>query len=201
MNDKTTPDAAAGDHAAACSDDTPSTDEQLKARVAELERELQEANDAVLRARAELDNFRKRTERTVQEERKYYPLPFVRDLVSVLDDLHRAIEMAKQSDAGKPFAEGLKMVSDRFEEVLRTHHCLPIEAHGKPFDPNVHEAIGEHPTEELPEGTVSHVARIGFTLHDRVVRPAQVLVSRRPSGAPAEEKTSESTESTDPTDS
>jgi len=173
--------------------------ETLQARIDELERELAQANDAALRARAELENVRRRMQRTMEEERKFYPLPFARDLLDVLDDLHRAQEMAEQSAEGKAFSAGLKMVADRFEEVLRKHHCLPIEAHGQPFDPHLHEAIGEHATHDLPEGTVSHVARIGFKLHDRVIRPAQVLVSKRPDEPPgaADDGSAEATASTD----
>ncbi len=187
-----------GDEPAAVESKDDSVD-ALQARIAELEEELDQANDAALRARAELENVRRRMQRTMEEERKFYPLPFARDLLDVLDDLHRAQEMAEQSPEGKAFSAGLKMVADRFEEVLRKHHCLPIEAHGQPFDPHLHEAIGEHPTHDLPEGTVSHVARIGFKLHDRVIRPAQVLVSKRPEEPPsaANDDSSETTTSTD----
>ena len=151
-------------------------------RIAELEQQLAAAREDALRARAELENTRKRLQRTMEEERRFYPLPFVRDMIEVLDDLHRACQMAEKSPEAAAFAQGLRMVCDRFEQTLRKHHCLPIEAEGQAFDPHYHEAIGEHPTEEFPEGNVAHVARIGYTLHGRVVRPAQVLVAKKPQG-------------------
>ncbi len=147
--------------------------------VSELEARLAEAHDRALRAQAELENVRRRLRREMEEERRYYSLPLVRDLLSVLDNLHRAIEAAEKSEGTEGLLEGVKMVADQLEETLKSHHCIPIDAHGLPFDPNVHEAIGEHPHDELPPGTVALVAQRGFKLHDRVVRPSQVLVSKK----------------------
>lgn len=156
--------------------DSERTAEQLEAQVAELQ-------DRVLRAQAELENVRKRLRREMEEERRYYSMGLIHDLLSVLDNLHRAIDAAEKvenaEEASQGLLSGVRMVAEQLEQVLAKHHCTPIEAHGLPFDPNVHEAIGEHPHEELEPGTVAHVARRGFKLHDRVVRPSQVLVARR----------------------
>ena len=149
----------------------------------ELQAKLAEAEDRALRAQAELENVRRRLRREMEDERRYYSMPLIKDLLSVLDNLHRAIEAAETTGGSEGLLEGVRMVADQLEETLKTHHCIPIEAAGLPFDPNVHEAIAEHPHEELPPGTVAHVARRGFKLHDRVVRPSQVIVTKRAEGS------------------
>jgi molecular chaperone GrpE len=76
--------------------------------------------------------------------------------------------------------EGVKMVAAQFEAVLQQHGCTPIETVGTPFDPNQHQAIAQEPSDQHPAGTVTRCAQIGYKLHDRVVRPAQVFVSTGP---------------------
>ncbi len=161
----------------AAADQGPSQIEQLQGRLAE-------AEQRVLRAYAELDNYRKRANRLLQEEIKYAPLPLMRDLLPVVDNLERAIQAAEQSGGSAGLLEGVKMVAQQLHSVLERHHCKRIEAKGQPFDPHVHEAITQIPSPELPAGTVADVALTGYLLHDRIVRPAQVLVAARPPAAP-----------------
>lgn len=150
--------------------------------IARLEAALSEAADRNLRTQAELENFRKRSRRELDDERRYAALPLVRDILHVLDNLQRAIEAAEKSQGGGGLLEGVKMVAVQLSTFLDQHHCRPIHAAGASFDPHWHEAIGQVPSSDVPAGHVAHVARPGYTLHDRVVRPAQVLVSV---GAPA----------------
>lgn len=165
----------------AAADQGPSQIEQLQGRLAE-------AEERVLRAYAELDNYRKRANRLLQEETKYAPLSLMRDLLPVVDNLERAIQAAEQSGGSAGLLEGVKMVAQQVHSVLERHHCKRIEAKGQPFDPHVHEAITQIPSQELPAGTVADVALTGYQLHDRIVRPAQVLVAARPpAAAPAAE--------------
>jgi len=147
-----------------------------------LEQELAAANDQALRAHAELENFRKRTYRQMEDERKYAGLPLIRDLLSVVDNLERAIQSAEQNENSSSLLDGVKMVAQQFSMVLEQHHCKRIDATGEAFDPHLHEAIAQQPSEEHPEGNVMDVAQIGYQLHDRVVRPTQVLVSTGPAG-------------------
>jgi molecular chaperone GrpE len=154
-------------------------------KIAELETQLQEANQKALRAGAELENYRKRAQREMADERRYAVLPLVRDLLAVLDNLNRAIEATQARSASEGSAdvgllEGVKMVAAQFEAVLKEHGCTPIETVGQPFDPNQHQAIAQEPSNEYPAGTVTRAAQIGYKLHDRVVRPAQVFVSTGP---------------------
>jgi molecular chaperone GrpE len=165
-------------------------------KVAEMEAQLQDAGQKVLRAQAELENYRKRVQREMADERRYAALPLVRDLLAVLDNLQRAIDAATHGSPHAPreaavsrsetttnagLLEGVKMVANQFETVLKQHGCTPIETVGHPFDPNQHQAIAQEPSDQYPAGTITRAAQIGYKLHDRVVRPAQVFVS---TGAP-----------------
>ncbi len=145
---------------------------------------LEAANDRLLRSQAELENFRKRTRRELDDQRRFANLPLLGDLLPVLDNLDRAVEAAEQSDSTTGLLSGVKMVSAQMLSILMQHGCRPIEANGVSFDPNLHEAIGKEPSAESAEGIVTRVTRVGYQLHDRVVRPPQVLIS---SGPPADD--------------
>ena len=158
------------------------TDEPVdpQTEVEKLQADLAAANDRALRAQAELDNFRKRSFRQMEEERKYASVLLLRDLLSVMDNLDRAIEAAEQNENSSSLLEGVKMVGQQLTGVLEQHHCRPISAKGEIFDPHLHEAIAQHPSADHPAGSVIDVTQIGYQLHDRVVRPSQVLVSAGP---------------------
>jgi molecular chaperone GrpE len=151
-------------------------------RIAELETQLKEAGDRALRAQAELENYRKRAQRELAEERRYAVVPLVRDLLTVVDNLRRAIDAAQQTSDSNGLLEGVQMVATQLDAVLKQHGCLPIETVGTPFDPNQHQAIAQEPSAEHPSGIVTRATQVGYRLHDRVIRPAQVFVS---TGAPA----------------
>jgi molecular chaperone GrpE len=153
-------------------------------RVQSLQADLAAAEARVLRAHAELENFRKRANRHLEDEKKYAPLPLMRDLLPVVDNLERAIQSADQEGGSARMVEGVKMVAQLLNSVLERHHCRRIEAQGAVFDPHLHEAIVQLPNEQVPPGTVLEVAQNGYQLYDRVVRPAQVMVSGRPAAAP-----------------
>ena len=149
-----------------------------------LKRELAEAKDKTLRTFAELENFRKRSARTLQDELKYANMSLIRDMLPVMDNLLRAIEAAEKQDQagelteqGKALLDGVKMVVEQFNTVLGKHNCTPIEAVNQPFDPNFHQAITQMPSADVAPNTVLMETQKGYVLHDRVVRPSQVIVS------------------------
>ncbi|MEM9659858.1 MAG: nucleotide exchange factor GrpE [Planctomycetota bacterium] len=150
--------------------------------------ELSSDQDRVLRLRAEMENLRGRTAREISEVRRYAALPLARDLLPVLDNIDRAIEAAeKAGDAGN-LLEGFRMVRQQLLGVLQQHDCTPIEAEAAPFDPQFHEAIQQFASDDVPAGNVMTVTQAGYRMHDRIVRPAQVIVS---SGAPAGDEAGE----------
>jgi molecular chaperone GrpE len=149
---------------------TPESDQQQEPRVEELAARNAELEDRHLRALADLDNYRKRaareTERRVSEERER----LLRDWLEAVDSVERALRMA-------PDDEGLRAVLEQIETILARQGVARAGAPGEPFDPERHEAIG------VREGggdraTIADVARSGFTLGDRVLRPAEVIVVR-----------------------
>jgi molecular chaperone GrpE len=143
----------------------------------ELEKASAAANDRALRCQAELDNYRKRASRDLQDQLRYAELPLMRDLLPVLDNIQRAIEAAEKSSEGGGLLDGVKLVAQQLQDVLARHHCVKIEALHAPFDPHSHQAILQQPSREHPANTVILVTQEGYRLHDRVVRPSQVIVS------------------------
>ncbi len=142
--------------------------------------ELAAANDRLLRLQAEMQNLRNRTSREIADERKYAALPVIRELLPVIDNIERAIDAAEKAGEAENLLEGFRLVRQQLLTLLDHHHCAPIEALGKPFDPNFHQAILHQPAPDTPADTVTMVTQQGYVLHDRVVRPAQVIVSSGP---------------------
>jgi molecular chaperone GrpE len=160
------------------------SDEVLDAALADgadgrdpLQVELEEARERTLRVQAELENYRKRVRREMEEERRYAHLDLLRDLLPVLDNVGRAIEAAQQTSDAAGLLEGFKLVGQQLEGVLNRYDCQRITAQGEVFDPNLHQAISQQASSGQPPGTVLIVAQDGFQLHDRVVRPAQVVIA------------------------
>jgi molecular chaperone GrpE len=151
----------------------------------EAARNERDANyDLYLRAQAELQNYRRRAQREAEEMRQYQALPFARDLLPALDNLHRALAAAESSGSVKDLVNGVRMVAKQIEAALGRHDVVPIDsAAGKPFDPNLHQAVQQVPSAEHPPMTVVQEVERGFTLKDRVVRPATVIVSTPPAAA------------------
>jgi molecular chaperone GrpE len=146
--------------------------------LAQLRAELEAAQDHALRCHAELENYRKRATREAEERLRYANLGLLRDLLPALDNVERAIAAAGENADVNALLEGFRMVHRQLEDVLRRHHCRRIEAHHMPFDPNLHHAVMQQPSDEYPENTVLMVTQQGYQLHDRVVRPSQVIVSK-----------------------
>ncbi len=151
--------------------------EASETEISKLRADLEDACERVLRAQAELDNYRKRVRREMEDERRYATLALLRDLLPALDNIQRAIAAAEKSPSGNGLLDGVRLVAQSLETVLARHDCRRVDALGKPFDPAFHEAISQQPSADHPPGTVIMVVQDGYVLHDRVVRPAQVIVS------------------------
>jgi molecular chaperone GrpE len=139
-----------------------------------------------LRSQAELQNYRKRVQKEAEEMRQYQALPIARDLLPALDNLHRALAAAEGSGNVKDLVNGVRLVAKQIEAALGRHDVVPIDSAGKPFDPNLHQAIQQVQTDEHPPMTVVQEVERGFTLKDRVVRPATVIVAAPTAGADTE---------------
>ncbi len=152
-----------------------SRDEELE----RLHSEVADANNRVLMAQADLENFRKRMRRDMEDQIRFASIPIVSDLLHVRDNLVRAAEAAKSSgtDSSDALLEGVKMLVKHFDDTLAKHGISPIESVGRAFDPNFHQAISQMPNSQFPNGTIAYEAVTGFQMHGRVVRPSQVIVS------------------------
>jgi molecular chaperone GrpE len=159
-------------------EEAPADTAAVEDPIAELRRELQAAKDRELRVHAELDNFRKRAARELEDRARYANMGLLRDLLPVLDNVERAIEAAEKNADAAAILDGFKLVRQQLEDALGRHHCKRIEALHEPFDPHVHHAVMQQPSDEYPPNTVLMVTQNGYQLHDRVVRPAQVIVSK-----------------------
>ena len=142
-----------------------------------------QAEKRVLMAQAEAENFRKRMRRDVEDQLRFASLPLVVDILGVRDNLLRALAAADSAPDSTGLKEGVAMVAKQMEDTLAKYSIQEIPASGEVFDPNAHEAISQMPSEEYPAGTIMHVAQSGFRMHDRVVRPSQVVVSSGPAAS------------------
>jgi molecular chaperone GrpE len=143
----------------------------------QLRLELEEAKNRMLRAMADLENYRARSNRQMAEERKYASIDLMRDLLPVWDNIGRALEAVADSHNLASLVDGVQMVHSQFLDVLKKYHCERIEAKFQPFDPNVHASVAQIPNAEYPANTVIEEVQMGFRLFDRVVRPSQVVLS------------------------
>jgi len=143
----------------------------------------EQAKKDVLMAQADAENFRKRMRRDAEEQLRFASLPLIADILEVRDNLLRALTAAENVADSDGLTEGVAMVAKQLDDTLAKYSVEEIPALGEAFDPNSHEAISQMPSDEHASGSVMHVAQTGFRMHDRVVRPSQVVVSSGPSEA------------------
>ena len=143
----------------------------------QLASEKNELNDRLMRSRAEFDNARKRMERERSDYLQFAAMDLVRDLLPVLDDFERALKV-EHADAN--YAKGVELIHQRLYDTLKKMGLEPIESSGKPFDPNIHQAVERVPTEEAEDQTVLGEFQRGYNFKGKLLRPAMVRVAVRP---------------------
>jgi molecular chaperone GrpE len=157
--------------------------EQLRAmlddstsRAAQTQERLKDTHERLLRTAAEFDNYRKRAQKEKDDVRKFAVESLLKDFLPVADNLERALDHAEEHDL-RQVIDGVRLVQKMLADALSKHGIVGFSAVGQPFDPNVHEALMQEESDR-PAGTViSEMAR-GYKLHDRLVRPAAVVVAR-----------------------
>ena len=152
-----------------------------KAAEPSLEDQLAETKDQLLRSLAEVENIRKRSQREKEETAQYAVTSFARDLLSVADNLNRAVESLSSSDQkeSKGLLEGVQITEKELLKVLEKHRIRKIETLDQPFDPNFHQAMVEIPTEDKEPGTIVQEMQIGYTISGRLLRPALVGIAKK----------------------
>ena len=157
---------------------TPEQLEELKQRAAKAD----ENWERLLRTTADFDNYKKRALREKQDAIRFANENLLEKLVPALDsfDMAMAAAQSNQSDAGQSLRTGINMVYQQLKSALIEAGLEEVDATGKPFDPNLHEAVSQQENAELPEGQVVQQLRKGYKLRERLLRPATVVVSKRP---------------------
>lgn len=154
----------------------PSSSER---EIAELRAEVAELKDRWLRDRADVENMKRRAVREKQDAVRFGSEALLKDLLPVIDNLHRALAHAGEARGDDPIVKGVDLVLRGFDEVLERHGVKVVPARGTPFDPSRHEAIS-HIESEAPANTVIDEHQRGYVLHDRLLRPALVTVGKGP---------------------
>jgi molecular chaperone GrpE len=157
--------------------------EDLQARAAKAD----ENWDRLLRTTADFDNFKKRAARERQDAVKFANEGLIQKIIPILDNFEMAQASAQSSgaDAIQSLKTGIAMVQQQLKSVLAEAGVEEVEAAGKPFDPNLHEAVSQQESAEVPEGHVAQQLRKGYKLRERLLRPATVIVARKPGSSPA----------------
>lgn len=143
-------------------------------------RRAEENREKWMRAMAELENFRKRSRREIESSINFANANLLRELLDVLDDFERAQDAANEDEEGskEAYREGIRLIYQRFVEVLRKSGLERIPAKGEVFDPNLHEAVSQIETDEVESGHIAHVVQQGYRLKGMVLRPAKVVVAK-----------------------
>lgn len=183
MNDPAPQSPPETDPAAATARETEAApvDQETEAGAsASYEDEVRQWKDTALRARADLDNFRKRMAQETADARRFANAGLLEELLPILDNFQFGLQAAQADEGAKNILIGLNMVANQLQNFLRDQGVEEVSAVGQPFDPNVHEAVSQESHAEVPEGRIISQIRRGFKLRERLLRPATVVVSTGP---------------------
>lgn len=152
----------------------------LRASLEAAQREALDLRNRMLRAAADLDNFRKRTTKEKDDLKKFGAERVVQDFLPIVDNLERALAHASGSDSGSSLVDGVAMVLKQFQSTLERHGVKGFTSRGERFDPERHEAVQQIESEDHPSGTIIEEFQRGYFIHERLLRPAMVVVARNP---------------------
>lgn len=156
----------------------------LEAELDECSKERNQYKDALLRAQADLTNYKRRADEERGEQLKYANSRLILKILPVLDDFSLAINHAGKSDAGASWLEGVELIQRKLQNLVDSEAVTRIETEGRDFDPTEHEAMAYQESMDHDEGQVISVVREGYKLHSRVIRPALVILAKKPETNP-----------------
>jgi molecular chaperone GrpE len=152
---------------------------EMEEKIASLKQEAEETHDRLLRVSAEFENYKKRAAREMNDFRKFANESFAKAMLTVIDNLDRAIESSNdQNHVNSPVVEGVNMTLKEILKVFEQFGIKPFESLGETFDPVFHQAVMQEETNDHPDNTVIKELQKGYTIHDRLLRPAMVVVSK-----------------------
>ena len=152
--------------------------EQLEEQIRLKDEELASQKDTFLREKAELENFKKRLTKEKEDFVQFANERLLKELIQIEDNLERALEVPNATF--ESLKEGVEMIQKQFTAFLKNQKAEPIEALGKPFDPNLHEVLNQQESEEHEENTVIQEYSKGYTLNGRILRPTKVVIAKKP---------------------
>ncbi|MBN8236686.1 nucleotide exchange factor GrpE [Halobacillus kuroshimensis] len=152
--------------------------EESQGETEQLRQEKEELNNRLVRLQADYDNFRRRTQKEKEADRKYRSQSLIEELIPALDNFDRALQVEVDSDAAKNLANGMKMVYDQFKSALEKEGVEVIPAQGEEFDPHLHQAVMQVEDENYESNIVVEELQKGYRLKDRVIRPSMVKVNQ-----------------------
>jgi molecular chaperone GrpE len=153
------------------------------------ERQVQEHYDRLLRLSAEFDNYKKRSLRETRELVKYANENLIKELLTIVDNLERAIASAgEDGDVDGPLMQGIHLTLSAVLKILERYNVQPVKALGEPFDPAFHQAMMQEATTDQPANTVIREMQTGYVMHDRLLRPAMVVVAKAVDAPPSDKE-------------
>ncbi len=150
---------------------------ELEEKVKKLEQVAKVSNSRAVELQREIDYLKERYRRDLEEQKKYGYEKLALDVLEILDNFERALEMGRASEDKDSILQGVEMIYRELKRILEKHHIYEIEVEGKEFDPYTAEAVETQPSSDYPPNTVIRVIRKGYRLHEKVIRPARVVVS------------------------
>ncbi|MBW2584103.1 MAG: nucleotide exchange factor GrpE [Deltaproteobacteria bacterium] len=167
-----------------------------EAKLESAQKEAQEAHDRFLRVSADFENYKKRTAREMEDFRKFANESLIKLLLPAVDNLERALDSAGNNrQADNPIYEGVQMTLAEILKIFEKFHVKPIESLEKPFDPSFHQAVMQEENDNHPDKTVLKELQKGYLMHDKLIRPSMVVVSKKKE-SPENHEDNESTEKT-----
>jgi len=169
-------------------EEAPDTDEKaieddpflaLEKELKAAREEATQSYDRFLRVSAEFDNYKKRSSRETADFKKYANKTLLKNLLGVVDNLERALDVSQTNADAKGLIDGVEMTLAEILKIFANFGVTPIDAVGEPFDPALHQAMQQEESDEHPENRVTQVLQKGYLLHDRLLRPAMVIVSKK----------------------
>ena len=161
------------------SEDSTEKEEIKEPGIHELKALVEAERDRALRLSAEFDNYKKRSIKETRDFKKFANETLLKQLLSVVDNLERAIDTSKENSENKGLLDGVKMTHKEMMRIFESFEVKPLKAEGEIFDPNFHQAVTQEESDSSPENTVLKELQKGYTLHGRLVRPSMVIVSKK----------------------
>jgi len=154
--------------------------ESLQSRVTNAEQQRDDYLALLQRTQADFENYRKRVQRDLAEERRHGLAGFARELLPVVDNLQRTLDAARHQGEKGPLVQGVALVQSTLLDIFKRFGITPVDALDRTFDPKVHEAVRQQSQADVTPGTVVEVLEPGYLLHERLLRPARVVVTAPP---------------------